>query len=332
MEHDIIGGTKQPKPKVKRVKSSVVSIYSPKKRNKSDDAIRYLQQEINRLEKEQKRLTEKIKEHEKTKKAKTEKKTKAKTKAKKAKAKAKTKPLPHDLFASFSNLTLGTTTTVKAAIWAHGSQGQVTQEFSQIFTPIPNMQLNIFGLAISGECTIHRADAFNSLDTFMRGKQWPPAPGLFEDMFDQLREALTETDKKVALPKGTSKFEYSKDYGRDKPKAEKFFTGANKPYENDNLHIAFGITDKPLLRIYEIMHGGKNVLTSMFPEQEVRVKNCKDIYLDSESTLRDIMNTIGTLCTSSLETNKIVVELLDDSCNSTIDSQPPTIGTIVPKK
>lgn len=326
MEDNIIGGTKQPKPKVKRVKSSVVSIYSPKKRNKSDDAIRYLQQEIYRLEKEQKRLTEKIKEHEKTKKAKTAKATKTKAKAKKAKT--------HDLFASFSNLTLGTTTTVKAAIWAHGGQGQVTRAFSQIFTPIPNMQLNIFGLAISGECTIGSVDSLNLLDTFMETtNHWPPTPGDFEKIYDAHHDRLSEEMKANHVPKGQSKFEYNKDYGRgDKSQAEKFFTGANKPFENDPLHIAFGISDKPLLRIYEIMHRGKNVLTSMFPEQEVRVNKCKDIYLDSVSTLTDIMNTIGTLCTGALETNQIVVELLDNSCNSTIDRQPPTIGTIVPKK
>ena len=228
-------------------------------------------------------------------------------------------------------MTLGTTTTVKAAIWAHGGQGQVTRAFSQIFRPIPNMQLNIFGLAISGECTLHRPDALKYLDNLMRGNQWPPAPGLFENMFDELHETLTETDKKVGLPKGTSKFEYSQDYGRgEKSQAEKIFTGTKD--NTDNLHIAFGISDKPLLRIYEIMHRGKNVLTSMFPEPEVRVNKCKDIYLDSVSTLTDIMNTIGTLCTGALETNKIVVELLDNSCNSTIDRQPPTIGTIVPKK
>ena len=66
------------------------------------------------------------------------------------------------------------------------------------------------------------------------------------------------------------------------------------------------------------MHDGKNILKKPY-----------DIWLSEISSLTDIMNTISsTLGTLGLQTNRIVVELLDNTCNSTIDKNPPTIGTI----
>ena len=310
MDYELIGGIKQQQIKSKRVRSSAVSIHPKEKikQNILDFQIQILESKIEKVKHKigQLEKQEKILKRQKTKRQKTK---RQKTK------RQKTSPLSQDFTASVAKLSLGKVTTVKAAIWGHGGQGT----HRNIFKPVENMQLNIFGLALCNERTVIYPELLRVLDEAMKTEEWPPQPGAFESTYDLVYPMLSPAMKKVVIPKGNIKFEYNQDYGRvtelQKAKAEKFYTGV--PRHDANTEV-FGMKKKPLLRIYEIMHDGKNILKKPY-----------DIWLSEISSLTDIMNTISsTLGTLGLQTNRIVVELLDNTCNSTIDKNPPTIGTI----
>jgi hypothetical protein len=223
-----------------------------------------------------------------------------------------------------SELNIGRDIIVKAAIWGHGAQTSHTQTFQ----PLPNIQLNIQGFAESGQCSLGSPASIIAIDTFLKETNiWPLPKAALESEYVKLYHNIQDPVlKKKAMEK--ARYEHKKNYGdpSETTKGDKTYYGSNDP--NDPFLLSLGVPRTgPLLRIYKIMIDGVNILPpgSFYDVQLSNGVTLSQIIREIEIHIAlhtrgpiDIMNTI----------NKLIINLFDNSCNST--SGEPTIGAVTP--
>lgn len=235
----------------------------------------------------------------------------------------------------FNSSSLGRDLVVKAAIWGHGGQTTVSN-LHPIFSPLPSVQLNIFGYAVSGKCNIGNNEYLSLVDNEMRTtSNWPPNKSWFEHAYSQIYPTFVDPANLVVEPKYAA-FEYVSNYGdlNQAPRGDKTYSGI----KNDkDCFKSLGVTKNgPLLRIYEIIVNGINILQDKPPV---------DIHLQNFTSLSNIMIEIRNIFThnqsifdiifkrynlKSENFTKLVVNLLDLSCNYTLEE--PTIGAVTVSK
>jgi len=234
--------------------------------------------------------------------------------------------------------TLGVDIIVKAAIWGHGGQTGIDHPES-VFIPQESVQLNIFGYAMSGTCSLGNTHYISRCDHAMRTDVWPPTSTEFEAMYNIMYQGYVGDPKLVVEPQH-AKFAYIENYGdrREPPRGNKLYYGARPDtvgVSRDHFRV-LGVTDEgPLLRIYQIIINGRNILSPPHI----------DIHLHNSVSLNEIIHNINLFFTQNegefakvfqhyglrpSHFTKLIVNLLDISCNYT--EEAPTIGAVTTKK
>jgi hypothetical protein len=257
-------------------------------------------------------------------------------KTKKTKAKAKTSSISA-LENTLAGVNLGKDITIKAQIWGHAGQTRVRDQTDAYFKPIPSMQLNIFGFAISGMCNISNEENVLIIDETMRKTHiWPPNPEEFKAEYAKIYDTIKPEDMATLRPvrPESAEYAYIENYGNEnsgKKRGNKLYYGLNdasEPFAAVS-HLVGVTTAGPNLRIYEIIVDGRNIITIPI-----------DIQLANGTSLNGIMHAINQFFHKNTglfaakfrsiglepgEFTKIILNLLDLTCNSAED---PDIGAV----
>ena len=228
--------------------------------------------------------------------------------------------------------TLGNDIIVKAAIWGHGGQTLISHP-EPVFIPQESVQLNIFGYAMSGKCNLGNAHYITACDHAMRTDRWPPTSEEFEQLYNIMFQGFIGKDETVLDPKH-AKFAYIENYGdrTQAPRGNKVYSGAK---DSEDPFTALGVTEMgPLLRIYQIIVNGRNILP--LPHIDIPLRNSislneiihhiKLFFTHNEGRFAEIFRYYGL---TPSHFTKLIVNLLDLSCNYT--EEQPTIGAITKK-
>jgi hypothetical protein len=223
----------------------------------------------------------------------------------------------------FNKIHLGDEIIVKAAIWGHGAE----TDHTQLFTPIPNLQLNIQGLAESGKCNIATEQVVSQIDHFLKTKSdWPLSNKALESKYKELLPTVipTTTLNGKLLPQVN--FGYVENYGNssEKPRGDKKYSGEYNIYDGALLAVGVPIQG-PLLRIYELIKDGINILPHPIDIQLLNGVSLTEIPIYIKEMVRSYPGI------NIRNIHKIIINLFDYSCNFTEDT--PTVGAITkPKK
>ena len=237
---------------------------------------------------------------------------------------------------------LGKDMEILAAVWAHGGQCVIRRpnDENALFKVYRNVQTNIFGLGVSGVCTISSPDLNIKIDNTLRTK---PS----EITTSRLTEALLEHSKKhitgnlqnsktekerlyapflnnTSFSELGDLYSFTENYGLEKPRCNKIYSGFT---EKEKIFFPGHYSDgKVVLRIYSARVGNSSIPV---PEG---VTFPYDILLESGTSLNQVIRQIILFYKKikrdwkeeeeDEDIEKLVIHLFDNSCNYTAEETP----------
>jgi hypothetical protein len=227
-------------------------------------------------------------------------------------------------------INLGKNIEILAAIWSHGGQCVIGIDKEPFFVVKPNVQTNILGLGYSGVCSISNSKTNTEIDNNLRvNPNENTTTNLTEKLLFNTKEFIkqTGTNKKslydpFVINDNEEKIEdyYSLVKNYDSKRCNKLYAGY-KP--GDPLYLPGQIKNgKILLRLYAMNTTGlKYSGSSKFPH---------DIYLDDNTSLNDIIDTIISFVYEHSKfvdnEEKLIINLFDSTCNYTADETIPNLA------